>query len=341
MVDLIVHPRDNDLVIATHARGFYVLDDVTPLQEMASWAGRLPSTQLGPGKPASTESATVGAGFSRPGPPTLFKPMPAVRYTPASDTSVLGNRVWVARNQPYGAILNYYLPAASSTVQLSIKDASGREVQRVGGPGEAGLNRAVWNLSERSSCADGSEPTEGRGRGRGGARGGGGTWLRAVPGTYTVQLTAGGASAQQSFQVRMDPRIQVTDQDMQAWYREASMIERTECTLSRAAAMLAELERRAAELEAGGKGEAAGAMRGELGAVTLILRGDPRDPGHVNLPGRINWLTIQVGNYSGRPTKAQSEWIHKYAAEADAVVTRLNALRAKIAGRVPPGIMPR
>ena len=74
-------------------------------------------------------------------------------------------------------------------------------------------------------------------------------------------------------------------------------------------------------------------MRGELGAVTLILRGDPRDPGHVNLPGRINWLTIQVGNYSGRPTKAQSEWIHKYAAEADAVVARLNALRAKIAGR--------
>ena len=101
----------------------------------------------------------------------------------------------------------------------------------------------------------------------------------------------------------MDPRIQVTDQDMQAWYREASVIERTECTLSRAAAMLAELERLAAQLEAGGKGEAAGAVRGELRAVTLILRGDPRDPGHVNLSGRINWLTIQVGNYSGRPTK--------------------------------------
>ena len=85
-----VHPRDNDLVIATHARGFYILDDVTPLQEMASAA-------------RSFSSASPAASAA----PILFKPMPAVRYTPASDTSVLGNRVWVARNQPYGAIINY------------------------------------------------------------------------------------------------------------------------------------------------------------------------------------------------------------------------------------------
>ena len=306
VVDMKVHPRDNDLVIATHARGFYILDDVTPLQELAR---------------------THATGV------TLFKPLPAVRYTPASDTSVLGNRVWVARNQPYGVILSYYLPAASSPVQLLIRNASGREVQRISGPGEAGLNRTVWNLSERSTCADGSEPTAGRGRGRGGAGGGRGTWLRAVPGTYTVHLTSGEASAQQSFQVRMDPRIDFKDQDMQAWYREASILERTECTLSRAGAMLAELQRRAAELEASGSGEAARAVQADLRALTLVLRGDPRDPGHVNLPGRINWLTIQVGNYSGRPTKAQSEWIHKYAAEADAIVARLNALRAKVAGQ--------
>ncbi len=194
------------------------------------------------------------------------------------------------------------------------------------------MNRTVWNLSERSSCADRSEPVRGRGRGRGGARGGGGTWLRAVPGTYTAHLSAGGATAQQSFQVRMDPRIDVKDQDMQAWHREATILERTECTLSRAAATLVELERRAAELEAGGDGETARSLRVELRPLELILRGDPRAiPVHVNLPGRLNWLTIQVGNYSGRPTNAQSEWLHRYAAEADALVTRLNTLRAKVA----------
>src|SRR5439155_23145689 len=85
VVDLVVHSRDNDLIIATHARGFYVLDDITPLQQIA--AGR-------------------AAGSA----PVLFPPMPAVRYIPASDTSVLGNRVWVAPNGPYGAAFNYFLP---------------------------------------------------------------------------------------------------------------------------------------------------------------------------------------------------------------------------------------
>src|SRR5262249_55715620 len=66
VVDMVVHPRDNDLVIATHARGFYVLDDVTPLQALAA---------------AGAERTKV----------TLFPPMRATRYTQASDTSTLGN----------------------------------------------------------------------------------------------------------------------------------------------------------------------------------------------------------------------------------------------------------
>jgi photosystem II stability/assembly factor-like uncharacterized protein len=309
VVDMKVHPRDNDLVIATHARGFYILDDVTPLQALAA-------AHFGSGKDVSR--------------PILFKPMPAVRYTPASDTSVLGNRVWVARNQPYGTIINYYLPSASGSVQLAIHDAAGRLLQTLRGPGEAGVNRAVWNLTERSSCAADDVATQAAGRGRGGR--GGRSWLRAIPGDYTVRLTAAGATAEQTATVRMDPRIDSRPEEMVAWHREASIIEKTECTLSRAAATLAELERRVAQFEGTGDRDTARSLQEELRALSLILRGDPRDPGHVNLPGRINWLTIQVGNNSGPPTKAQSEWIHKYAAETAVVVTRLNALRAKVGG---------
>ena len=131
----------------------------------------------------------------------------------------------------------------------------------------------------------------------------------------------------------MDPRINVPREDMAAWREAATTIERTECTLARAQRELAELERAASDLAAKGRADEADALRKQLRPLVLILRGDPRDPGHVNLPGRINWLTIQVGNYSGRPTKAQLEWIHNYAAEATAVVTRLDALRTKAAGR--------
>ena len=306
VVDMKVHPRDNDLVIATHARGFYVLDDVTPLQKMAA------------------------ANFPRA--LTLFPPMPAVRYTPASDTSVLGNRAWVSPNQPYGLLLSYYLPQASAAgVELTITDSTGRVVQTVRGPGNAGVNRAVWNLSERSSCsaaASDAPAPAGRG-GRGGRGGGGGTWVRAVPGTYQIAMNAGGQTATQQGTVRMDPRITVSADEMRAWHEAAQTIERTDCTLDRATAQLAVLEQQAAAWEQGADAatrERGATLRRELRPIVLALRGDPRDPGHVNLPGRINWLTIQVGNYSGKPTAAQLEWIATYAKQAEEIVAGMEKL---------------
>jgi photosystem II stability/assembly factor-like uncharacterized protein len=303
VVDLVVHPRDNDLVIATHARGFYILDDATPLQQIA--AGR-----------------AVGSA------PVLFPPMPAVRYIPASDTSVLGNRVWVAPNAPYGAILNYYLPEASpSGVTISVADRTGRTVSTFSGPGALGVNRTSWNLSEVSSCG---APPAGGGGGRGGrgGGGGGGTWIRSVPGDYTVRLTALGTTAQQPVTVRRDPRLGATTSDMNVWYSMAQKIERTECTLRRAVIDLADVESRLAKRPADAATES---LRRELRPVVLALRGDPKDPGHMNLPSRMNWLTIQVGNNSGAPTAAQMEWIGTFAEQAASAIARLEEIKKRLA----------
>jgi len=310
VVDLKVHPRDNDLVIATHARGFYVLDDVTPLQKMAS------------------------SGFA--GAPTLFPPMPAVRYIPASDTSVLGNRVWVSANQPYGLILSYHLPeAVPAGVPFTITDSGGRVLQTVRGSGHAGLNRAVWNLSERSSCASpaGDATAAPAGRGRGGRGGGGGTWIRAIPGTYTVTMSVLGQTLTQPGTVRSDPRLSTTAEGMREWHRAATTIERTDCRLDRASAELAAIEQELTALEASSDAatrERAAAARRELRPIALALRGDARDPGHVNLPSRLNWLTIQVGNNSGPPTRAQSDWIATYAKQTDDVLAAFDALKARL-----------
>src|SRR5262249_19593220 len=149
---------------------------------------------------------------------------------------VLGNRVWVARNAPYGAIINYYLPqAAGSGVAFTVIDRSGRTVSIFSGPGAEGVNRTTWNLSEVSAC--GPAPAGGgRGRGGRGAAAGGGTWVRAIPGEYTVRLTALGTTLQQPVTVRKDPRVGATTADMDVWYASAQKIERTECTLDRAVA---------------------------------------------------------------------------------------------------------
>jgi photosystem II stability/assembly factor-like uncharacterized protein len=307
VVDMKVHPRENDLVIGTHARGFYVLDDVTPLQEMAR---------------------------ARPTALTLFPPVPPVRYTQASDTSELGDRVWVARNQPYGALLNYYVPQASSAI-VAVADAGGREVARMTVQAGAGLNRTVWNLGEVSSC--GPEPAAGRasgraGRGRGGRSGaGGGTWVRAIPGQYTVRVSALGQTVERPLTVRADPRVKAAAEDMQVWQREARSVERTECTVNRASGALADVEAQLTALEAKAADSAVksavAAVRSDVRPIVLGLRGDPHDPGHLNLPGRINWLTIQVGGYSGRPTAAQVEWIAKYADQADGLVRRFEQVK--------------
>ena len=302
VVDMVVHPRDNDLVIATHARGFFILDDVTPLQELTRAAARGPITA-----------------------PLMFPPMRATRYTQASDTSTLGNRVWTARNRPYGAIVSYYLPSPGQRVQVAIVDQSGRTVNTFNAPGAAGLNRVVWNLSEASSC--GPAPSGGRrgGRGRGGS---GGTWVRAVPGTYSIRLSIDDRTETQPVTVRMDPRITVSDGDMREWHEQAATIERMECRADAAAAEVRDLDARLAKMIADGQSARdAEEARQRLRPLVLAFVGDAHDPGHVNLPGRINWLTIQVGNYSGRPTPAQMQWIATYSADVDRYVRQLEDLK--------------
>ena len=287
--DLELHPRDNDLVIATHSRGFYILDDVTALQRLA-------------------------AGDA-PGRLDLFDPMPAVRYTRAADVSALGNRVWVAPNQPYGALLTYWVDPEwepGGEVRVEIADADGRLVRSLTGPAEPGVNRVVWDLGERSTCAEEGEGEEVEAA----PVWDDGTWVRAIPGTYSVRLTLEGETSEGQVRVRMDPRVDASAADMEEWYRAATRIERMQCTVVYALAVLQTLDgvlRGQVENsdDASIRAEAA-ALREALRPILLGFAGDVRDPGHVNLAGRLRWFTIQIGNYSGPPTAAQWEWIERY-----------------------------
>jgi hypothetical protein len=119
----------------------------------------------------------------------------------------------------------------------------------------------------------------------------------------------------------------VTTADTDIWYSMAQKIEKTDCTLDGALADLAQVERVLASRPADAATEA---LRRELRPVVLALRGDPKDPGHVNLPARLNWLTIQVGNNSGSPTAAQMEWIGKYAEQAASAIARLEVIKGKV-----------
>ncbi len=177
--DLVVHPRDNDLVLGTHSRGIWILDNVNALQELADVTG---SAHL----------------FS-------MEPAEQIRYR--SDGGHAGDAVFYGENPPAGAIIDYWLADATDDVAITIHDSAGDEIANVSGDGAAGFNRAIWNLRYAEPAADGAP---GRFRRPG---------PLVVPGEYTVRLEANGSASEQPLEVREDPRIaeRVSEADRRAW----------------------------------------------------------------------------------------------------------------------------
>jgi hypothetical protein len=154
--DILVHPRDGDLIVATHGRSVLIADDITPLQQLT---------------PAVLAQDV-----------TLFDIRPALAYLTDVTLSqqIGGQKVFVGENAPRGTMISYYLKApAAGDVKISIADSAGKIVRTIDGTKAAGLNRVAWNLS----------PT-GRTGGPGG--GGFGNIPSVDPGPYTVTLTVNG-----------------------------------------------------------------------------------------------------------------------------------------------------
>ncbi len=206
MRDLTVH--EDDLIVATHGRGFWVLDDITPLRQI------------------SDDVAKADA--------SLFRPAAAINMTPGSENGTpLPRDEALAENPPNGAIIDYYLKSgASGPVTLEILDPSGEVFRRYSSDDKttpvspdtlnipafwvpapkvlsagAGMHRWVWDLRPTPP-----PPRAGGGAGGGGGGGGFGGFGRgggslALPGMYTVKLTVGGKSYTQPLMVKTDPRL--------------------------------------------------------------------------------------------------------------------------------------
>ncbi len=164
--DILVHPRDNDLIIATHARGVWIADDVTALQQ------------------AGTEARAQDA--------MLFDIRPAVLWLTDRQRGQYtgGQRAFVGENPPRGTAIGYYLKSApSGDVKISIADGTGRVIRTLDGTRRVGINRVIWNLSPTPQAP-------------GFGRGGGGVTVAA--GTYTVTLDVAGKKLTKPLTVRED-----------------------------------------------------------------------------------------------------------------------------------------
>jgi photosystem II stability/assembly factor-like uncharacterized protein len=223
MRDLAIH--GDDLIVGTHGRSFWILDDITPLRQVSS------------------EMANASA--------TLYKPQEAVRFRWNRNTDTpLPPDTPAGKNPPDGAIVDYYLAAASSKpVTLEILDADNHLVRRYSSSdkpeslekiaasnpipmywvrsqqmlsSEAGMHRFVWDMHYPAPEALNHEfpisaivhdtpqlPL--------------GAW--AMPGKYSVKLTVDGKSYAQPLTVRMDPRVKTSEADLRRQFEmEAGIV---------------------------------------------------------------------------------------------------------------------
>jgi hypothetical protein len=163
--EIVVHPRDHDLVLASHGYGIYVMDDISALQQMTD----LPSE------------------------PRLFTPRDAVLWKTDFRLAARmpGRKTWAGENAPDGTALAFYLPQAGAAT-LTITNTATNEVFRtIDVAGTEGLNRLQWNLRGNPPPAPPEGGRGGRGGG-GGGRGGGNAGPEADAGVYRVTLTVGG-----------------------------------------------------------------------------------------------------------------------------------------------------
>ena len=119
--DIFLQADENDILLATHGRGLYVLDDATPVQQIAA------------------------AGHAS----YLFPIRPALRYSVRATRAGGGDTEFAAPNPPYGALLDYYLREPASGLRIEVLDAAGKMIRTLAGPrtpAGAGLHRIAWDL---------------------------------------------------------------------------------------------------------------------------------------------------------------------------------------------------
>jgi photosystem II stability/assembly factor-like uncharacterized protein len=199
--DIVIHPRDNDIVLGTHGRGIYILDDISALQQLSS----------------KVLESDVKVFDVRPG--TIWL------NDPRLGRSVGGAKLYRGVNPAPGTAISYYLKSAPATdVKITISDYTGKVVRNIVGTTEAGLNRIQWNLRgdppPRPAGDGGGFGGGGGGGGQGGGGGGGGRGgggggfggfvnqgLPLEAGVYNLKLSVGGKDYTTKVIVENDPGL--------------------------------------------------------------------------------------------------------------------------------------
>ena len=308
--------KDDDLVVATAGRGFWILDNISALRQITP-AVTSASAHLFKPEPAIRRAG--GRGFFREG-----GRFPGVQYSSGSGMSVafqdLPGPDGVVRptyldggqNPPAGAVIEYYLKQVpTEAVTLSIVDAKGQEIrqfsnQTKGGPrlpARAGTNRFLWDMRYPAArVGDSTVPLPSMSAPRSSPP-------PALPGRYTARLTVGSERYEQPLEVRRDPNTGVTDADLQAQFDLALQVREKLSEVNDGVRRVHEAQQKVAKIEQGTSGAApqVAAVKEKLRTIEGLLTRIPgRNPLYLPpkaLDNKLAAFSSQVAGREARPTK--------------------------------------
>ena len=298
--DIVVQPRESDLVLATHGRGIWIIDDITPLRVLT------PDLM-------SKEAAFIGT-------------RPAVQYLNANGGWAEGDETFSGPSRNTDAFINYYQRSRHifGDLKIEIFDQDGKLVDTVASSKHRGLSRATWSMRLKPpTVPPAAQALFAAAQGP-----------RVVPGTYTVKMTKGDHVYATPLQIVLDPRANYTVKDRKQQFETimkvynlmghmsygVSAIEGVRDSASARASKLPEKDPLRAQLQH--LSDESEKLRSKIVATKEggAITGEERIREHLGeLYGDLN-------QYEGKPTKEQAERADSLGHELEDVIVEFRKM---------------
>jgi photosystem II stability/assembly factor-like uncharacterized protein len=335
--------KNDDLVVATHGRGFWIMDNIAALRQITPDVVAAPAHLF---EVTPSVRRLGGRGFGRASRPGVqFEGaggMIAV-FEERRDPDGRTRRTYLnaGQNPPSGVMIEYFLkqPPSGETV-LTLLDSKGQVIQRFssqakggrGLPADAGMNRFLWDMrypTAREAASDGAAGVEA-------ARP---TAPAAPPGRYTARLTAAAQSLERPFEIRKDPNVAATDADLQAQFELLIRIRDRVSEVSDALTRLRGARRQIDEREKQGAAPPSSVqvrqkLRSIEGQLVRLVMSHPLDMAPKGLSNKLAALAGDVGRADARPTRQMYAVFEDLSARVAAEMRQLD----DVLGKETPGL---
>ncbi len=329
--DIVIHPRENDLIIGTHGRGIYILDDITPLERMAE------------------ASASSGAYLFPTKPVTLYNENAS--FPGGRGAAAEGERTFSAPNPAFGSALTYYIRdslARGQQVTLGIFDSSGKKIRDLTSNAKQGMHRITWDLRLAPAyTAPKGTPAFRQPRGS-----------FVLPGRYTAKLSVGGGGGsaatqrETTIEVRPDPLVQLSAAQYAALHAMRIRAGQAQASVQAAVRSAEQIKIQIGEARTALRNSTGGgalttegtAIEREVDEILTKLRGrddstpaaddaDDRTRSEPSVQSRVDEVADDIGGVTSPATQLQRETLDRAIADLQRESAKLNALTTT---RIPP-----